>query len=144
MKTRALTFTILITLWRLARSVTQSTPGASDSPTFQALQPCSSHICQSYLNKCNKKSQNVRKGRNRKKEFRGAKDFILVLGAWGRILTRGYPSSPSRRAGTIWFHKFRWAKSFQSLISTWEQIYLLQGASLVNWSFKLESLSCHL
>ena len=41
-----------------------------------------------------KKSQNVRKGRNRKKEFRGAKDFILVLGAWGRILTRGYPSSP--------------------------------------------------
>ena len=26
-----------------------------------------------------KKSQNVRKGRNRKKEFRGAKDFILVL-----------------------------------------------------------------
>ena len=73
MKTRALTFTILITLWRLARSVTQSTPGASDSPTFQALQPCSSHICQNYLN------QNGRKGRKRKKEFRGAKDFILVL-----------------------------------------------------------------
>ena len=91
-----------------------------------------------------KERQNWRKARNRGKEFRGARDFILVLEPGAGCSPEVTPAPLCRRAETIWFHKFCWAKSFQSLILTWEQIYLLPVASLVNWSFKLESLSCHL
>ena len=94
MKTRALTFTTLITLWRLARSVTQSTPGASDSPTFQALQPCSSHICQSYLNKCNKKKPKCKKGKKQKERVQGSEGFYSGAGSLGQNPHQRLPLLP--------------------------------------------------